>query len=71
MIYFDNAATTFPKPMCVKNAVDEALLRYGANPGRSGHELAAQTSLRIYEVREKAASFFGAEDVDQGAFTQN
>lgn len=71
MIYFDNAATTFPKPMCVKNAVDEALLRYGANPGRSGHDLAAQTSLRIYEVREKAAAFFGAEDVEQVAFTQN
>lgn len=71
MIYFDNAATTFPKPLAVKNAVDEALLRFGANPGRSGHELAAQTAQRIYETREKAAAFFGAEDVEQVVFTQN
>lgn len=71
MIYFDNAATTFPKPMAVKNAVDEALLRYGANPGRSGHEMAAQTARRVYETREKAASFFGAGDVEQVVFTQN
>lgn len=71
MIYFDNAATTFPKPMAVKNAVDEALLRYGANPGRSGHELAAQTARRVYETREKAAAFFGAGDVEQVVFTQN
>ena len=39
MIYFDNAATTFPKPLVVKNAVDTALTRYGANPGRGGHDL--------------------------------
>lgn len=71
MIYFDNAATTFPKPLAVKNAVDEALLRYGANPGRSGHELAAQTARRVYETRERAAALFGANDVEQVVFTQN
>lgn len=71
MIYFDNAATTFPKPLSVKNAVDEAMLCFGANPGRSGHELAAQTARQIYAVREKAAVFFGAADVEQVVFTQN
>ena len=38
MIYFDNAATTYPKPMAVTNAVRTALQKYGANPGRSGHK---------------------------------
>lgn len=71
MIYFDNAATTFPKPLCVKNAVDEALLRFGANPGRSGHDLAAKTARKVYETREKAASFFGAADVEHVVFTMN
>ena len=36
MLYFDNAATTWPKPAEVKNAVLSALTYYGANPGRSG-----------------------------------
>lgn len=43
MIYFDNAATTFPKPGCVVQAVQQAMLYYGANPGRGGHDLSMQT----------------------------
>ena len=53
MIYFDNAATTFPKPPCVVKAVNEALLRYGANPGRSGHDLSLQTAQKVFECRER------------------
>lgn len=71
MIYFDNAATTFPKPMSVKSAVDKALLHYGANPGRSGHDLAAKTAEKVYDVRVKAAQFFGAQNEEQVVFTQN
>ena len=33
MLYFDNAATTWPKPAEVKSAVFSALIYYGANPG--------------------------------------
>ena len=47
MIYFDNAATTFPKPPCVAKAVQEALVRYGANPGRGGHDLSIETAKRV------------------------
>lgn len=71
MIYFDNAATTFPKPASVKDAVDTALMRYGANPGRSGHDLSAETAKQVFEVRSKAAEFFGAADVEDVVFTQN
>ncbi len=71
MVYFDNAATTFPKPLSVKHAVDLALSRYGANPGRSGHDLSTETAQKVYEVREKTAKFFGATDVEQVVFTQN
>ena len=71
MMYFDNAATTFPKPLSVKNAVDRAILYYGANPGRSGHDLAAQTGKKVYDVRSKAAEFFGAKNEEQVVFTQN
>ncbi len=35
MIYFDNAATSFPKPNIVYDSIMEAMKEYGANPGRS------------------------------------
>ena len=43
MIYFDNGATTFPKPVSVKNAVNSVLSNYGANPGRSGHKMSVKS----------------------------
>ena len=70
MIYFDNAATTFPKPPAVVQAVREALVRYGANPGRSGHDLSMQTAQKIYECREKLATLFCCQS-EQIVFTKN
>ena len=71
MLYFDNAATTFPKPISVKSAVEEAFLYYGANPGRSGHELAMETAKKVFEAREKAADFFGLSEPENLVFTKN
>ena len=44
MIYFDNGATTFPKPFSVRKAVNDAMSNYGANPGRSGHIMSVKSS---------------------------
>ena len=60
MINFDNAATTFPKPLSVRQAVMEAMKKYGGNAGRGGHALAMRTSEALYSARETVASFFGA-----------
>lgn len=60
MIYFDNAATTYPKPESVRRAAAEAIVRYGGNPGRSGHKMSIAASEAVYSVREKAGKFFGA-----------
>lgn len=70
MIYFDNAATTFPKPAGILPALQGAVLRYGGNPGRSGHRISLQTAEKIYEVRKKAADFFHAE-VENTIFATN
>lgn len=70
MINFDNSATTFPKPYPVRKAVDEALVRYGGNPGRSGHELSIKTAEAVYAVRRSAAEFFGAQ-TENVVFTSN
>lgn len=64
MIYFDNAATTFPKPRQVQQAVNSVFDRYGANPGRSGHKMSMQTAVKVYECREAAAALFHAQVQD-------
>lgn len=45
MIYFDNGATTFPKPKSVVNAVNYAITKIGANPGRGGHNMAIKPQM--------------------------
>ena len=70
MYYFDNAATTYPKPAVVRNAVAAALTNYGGNPGRGGHDMAMRASEKIYAVRVAAAEFFGAQPQNV-IFTQN
>lgn len=61
MVYFDNAATTYPKPHSVISAMTGALIEYGANPGRAGHRLSMKTAQAVFDAREKCAEFFGAE----------
>ena len=70
MINFDNAATTFPKPVSVRKAAAEAIRIYGGNAGRGGHELAMRTSEALYSARETVAGFFGAEP-ENTVFTLN
>lgn len=71
MLYFDNAATTSPKPAEVKSAVLSALIYYGANPGRSGHRMAMETSAQVFECRERAAALFGCGEPENVVFTKN
>ncbi|UKI15559.1 MAG: aminotransferase class V-fold PLP-dependent enzyme [Ruminococcus sp.] len=56
MIYFDSAATTYPKPASVRSAAADAIVRYGGNPGRSGHKLSISASSAVYSVREKGST---------------
>ena len=71
MIYFDNAATTYPKPANVDIAVNNALRKYGANPGRGGHKMAMETAEQIYNCREKLADFFSTNSPENVIFTLN
>ena len=71
MIYFDNAATTYPKPRVVREAMARALVEFGANPGRSGHAMSMRTADRIYRCRERAAAMFGLREPENVVFTLN
>lgn len=71
MIYLDNAASTWPKPESVVQAVKRCLEETGANPGRSGHRLAAQAAGILSEARRELAELFGIRDPDNIFFFAN
>lgn len=62
MIYFDNAATSWPKPPQVAEAMVHFMNEIGANAGRSGHRLAVEAGRIVYEAREAVADLFNAPD---------
>ena len=68
MIYLDNSATTYPKPLAVRQKMAEALQKYGANPGRGGFKMSLDTAKAVYDVRCKAAALFGAAEPECVSF---
>ncbi len=60
IIYLDNAATTYPKPRGVLDAVRDCTENYCGNPGRGSHPLALKSAEAVYSAREALASFFDA-----------
>ena len=69
MIYFDNAASSLKKPKEVIEAVNDCLLNYCANPGRSGHKPALKAGRAVYDARVALAEFFHIDDPFQVVFT--
>ncbi len=70
MIYLDNAATSWPKPPSVAEAV-AACLTAGGNPGRSGHRKSIEAAGLVEEARELVARLLGAGDPARIAFAPN
>ena len=56
--YFDNAATTFPKPEEVYRFTDHFYRECGVNVGRGQHKLAAQAALMVKETRNGLLELF-------------
>lgn len=71
LVYFDNAATSWPKPLVVKQAMGHFLEEIGASPGRAGHRLANDAGRIVYDAREALAELFNAPDPLQIAFGHN
>ena len=69
-MYFDNAATSWPKPWEVIGKVNDALLKAG-NPGRGAHEAAKWSSNIIFRAREQLAELFGMSDPLCIGFAEN
>jgi cysteine desulfurase/selenocysteine lyase len=71
MIYFDNAATSWPKPPEMAEAMVRYLNEVGANPGRSGHRLSVEAGRIVYDAREAVAELFGIHDPLRVVFGAN
>lgn len=71
LIYLDNAATSFPKPPQVTQAMIYFMDHVGANPGRSGHALAREAGQIVQSTREGLARLFNVDDESRICFTLN
>ncbi len=72
MIYFDNAATSCPKPKTVRDEVYKYLSGYYCgNPGRGSHLVSLTAASAVYDCRCEIASFFGSDHPENVVFTYN
>ena len=71
MIYLDNAATTYPKPKRVIDAMVDYMQNCGASPSRGSYSLAIKASRCLYDSRKKVAKLFRIDDVSRVVFTKN
>lgn len=71
MIYLDNAATSFPKPEVVYQALDRFARQDLANPGRAGHKMALAAERALDDARHLLNQFFHGEGPERFIFTLN
>jgi cysteine desulfurase family protein len=70
-IYLDNAATSWPKPAVVLEAIQEFFAHAGGNTGRAGHHRSIAASRSVSLAREQLSDLLGAESPDYLVFTKN
>ena len=69
--YFDNAATSFPKPPGVAEAVRDYLENVGASAGRGAYREAVESGRVLDECRAALRTLFGCRPDDGVIFTLN
>jgi cysteine desulfurase family protein len=70
-IYFDNAATSWPKPPTVRVALDRYFEEIGGNPGRSGHRMSIAAARAVEDTRDVLGDLFNVRDSGRIVFTKN
>jgi cysteine desulfurase family protein len=71
MTYLDNAATSFPKPEAVYQAMDRFARSELANPGRAGHKMALAAERALDDCRHLLNQLFHGESPERFVFTLN
>ena len=62
IIYLDNAATTWPKPRCVPDAMTRFVVEAGGSPNRAGHRMSVTAGRIVRDVRAKLARLLNVDD---------
>jgi cysteine desulfurase family protein len=70
-LYFDNAATSFPKPDVVHAAADSAMRECGASAGRGVYAAASEATRLVGEARLRVASLLGVREPNRVIFGFN
>lgn len=71
VIYMDNAATTWPKPEAVYQAIDHFNRNLGANPGRGSNKRTLEAGMVLLDTREALARLFNVDDSCRIVYTAN
>ncbi len=71
MIYLDHAATSWPKPACVHEAMERFMRDVGASAGRSAHRLSLEAERIRFDAREVIGCLLGLNDPMRVIFTPN
>lgn len=61
-IYLDHAASSWPKPQEVVEAMHFAMTELGGNPGRGVYDLAMRSARAVFESRNDCARLLGVSD---------
>ncbi|WP_339322838.1 aminotransferase class V-fold PLP-dependent enzyme [Paenibacillus sp. FSL W8-0194] len=70
-IYLDHAATSWPKPPEVLQAMQKAMEEAAANPGRGSHQMAVKASRVLFEGRKILSQLFQVRNQNDIIFTYN
>ena len=70
-LYLDNAATSFPKPPCVIEAMTHFANRLGASPGRGAYREAVEASGILTRCRDRLSTLFLGARAEHVVFTLN
>lgn len=68
MKYFDNAATSYPKPEAVYQSIDK-ISRQAGNAGRGAYRASLEASRLLFDARVAIADFLGIKNAERLVFT--
>ncbi|MBU4542135.1 MAG: cysteine desulfurase [Firmicutes bacterium] len=70
-IFLDNAATSFPKPLAVPDAIYDYIVNNGGTSGRGSYEKAILADGLVYQTRKSLAKLFNHDDPKTVVFTSS
>jgi len=70
-IYFDHAATSFPKPAAAVSEMVRYLTRVGSNVNRGAYGSAYEAEETLFSLRQSLTELFGGQDCRNTVFTPN